>query len=130
MNRSLLITSIVLFIASGAFAQSDDEVLEAFRTSLTEIFLEQAPWALPESFHKSELSQSDKERIILQLANDTANCLADAAVEYAALKDLPLSDLISSDSTIHLEGESGKEFSQLLDPCISHAWEASGIKYE
>jgi hypothetical protein len=76
------------------------------------------------------LSPSDKETLILQLANDTANCLADAAVEYATLKDLPLSDLISSDSIIHFDGESGKEYGQLLDPCISLAWEVAGVSQE
>ena len=130
MKRITLITSIMLVAASGAFAQSDEEILETLRTSATKIFLEQASWVLPESFHNSELSPSDKERLILQLANDTANCLADALVEYATLNDVPLSDLVSSDATIHFDGDSGKEYGQLLDPCISHAWEAARVSQE
>ncbi len=126
----MLIASITLFIASGALAQNDEEVLEALRTSATKIFLEQASWVLPASFHNSELSSSDKDRITLQLANDTANCLADSAVEYATLKDIPLSDLISSDLAIHLDGKSGKEFGQLLEPCVSRAWQAAGVSQE
>ncbi len=130
MKRVSLITSIMLVAAPSAFSQSDAEIVETVRTSVTKIFLEQASWVLPESFLNSELSPSDKERLILQLANDTANCLADAAVEYAALSDVPLSDLVSSDGTVHFDGDSGKEYGQLLDPCISHAWEAAGVSQD
>ncbi len=130
MKRITLITSIMIVVASGAFAQSDEEILETLRTSVTKNFLAQASWVLPESFLNSELSPSDKERLILQLANDTANCLADALVEYATLNDVPLSDLVSSDATIHFDGDSGREYEQLLDPCISHAWEAAGVSQE
>ena len=127
MKRVSLITSIMLAAAPSAFSQSDAEIVNSIQTNVTRIFLEQAHWVLPESFLNSELSPSDKERLILQLANDTANCMADAAVEYAALSDVPLSDLVSSDGTIHFDGDSGKEFEQLFVPCISRAWEAAGI---
>ncbi len=65
MKRTSLITSIILVAASGAFAQSDEEILETLRTVGNKNFLEQASWVLPESFHNSELSPSDKERLIL-----------------------------------------------------------------
>ncbi len=130
MKRVSLITSIMLVAAPSAFSQSDAEIVETVRTGATKVFLEQASWVLPESFLNSDLSPSDKERLILQLANDTANCLADAAVEYAALNDVPLSDLVSSDGTIHFDGDSGKEFEQWLVPCISRAWEAAGVSQE
>jgi hypothetical protein len=128
MKQIPLITSILLAAASGAFAQSDEEILERLRTSVTRVFLEQASWVLPESFHNSELPASDKERIVLQLATDTANCLADAAVEYATLNNIPLSELVSSDATIRFDGDSVKEFNQLYDPCISRVWKAAGIR--
>lgn len=130
MKRITLITSIVLVAASGVFAQNDEKTLETLRASVTKVFLEQVSWALPESFLNSDLSPSDKDRLILQLANDTADCIADALVEYAALNDVPLSDLVSSDATIHFDGDSGKEYALLLDPCISHAWEAAGVSQE
>ncbi len=125
-----LITSIMLAAAPVAFSQSDAEIVNTIQTNATRVFLEQAHWVLPESFLKGELSPSDKERLILQLANDTANCMADAAVEYAALSDVPLSDLVSSDGSIHFDGDSGKEFEQLFVPCVSRAWEAAGISRE
>lgn len=68
MNRTLLTTSIVLFIASSAFAQSDDEILETLRTSITETYLEELSNDLPKSFLNSGLSPSDKERLVQQLA--------------------------------------------------------------
>jgi len=130
MKRVFLINSIMLLAAPSAFSQSDAEIVETVRTGVTKVFLEQASWALPESFLNSDLPPSEKERLILQLANDTANCYEDALVEYAALNDVSLSDLVSSDGTIHFDGDSGKEFEPLLLPCISRAWEAAGVSLE
>ncbi len=93
----------------------------------TKIFLEQASSALPESFHNSDLSSSDKERITLQLASDTGTCYADSAVEYASLNDIPLSDFVSTEGLVRIDGESGKEFVQLLESCVSRAWQAAGV---
>jgi len=130
MKRVSLITSIMLVAAPGAFAQSDVEIIETVRSSAAEIFLEQASWVLPDSFHNSGLAASDKEKLILQLANDSADCLADSVVEYAAVYDVPISDLVSNDGTIHFDGDSGKDFEKLLAPCISRAWEVAGISRE
>ncbi len=126
MNRTMLITSIVLFIASGAFAQSDEELIETVRTSAKEGFLEQPP-TIPESFQNSGLSPSDKERIMKQLASDSADCLADTTVKYAALYDVPISDMVSSDGTIGPRGDSAGEFTRMLNDCIVLAWQAAGI---
>ena len=120
----------MLIVASTAFSQSDKEIVDTVRASITKIFLEQASWVIPESFRNSGLSPSDKEKLIQQLANDTATCFADALVEYAALNDASLSDLVSADGSISFEGGSGYEFEQLLDPCILVAWEAAGISHE
>ena len=130
MKRITLITSIMLVAAPGAFAQSDEEIIETVRTSAAEIFLEQMSITVPESFLNSGLSLSDKERLMLQLANDSADCLADAVFEYAALYDVPISDLVSSEGTIHFDGDSGSEFEQLLNPCILIAWQATGVSRE
>ncbi len=130
MKRITLITSIMLVAAPGAFAQSDEEIIETVRTSAAEIFLEQMSITVPESFLNSGLSPSDKERLMLQLANDSADCLADAVVEYAALYDVPISDFVSSEGTIHFDGDSGSEFEQLLNPCILNAWQAAGVSRE
>ena len=130
MNRVTLITSIVLVAAPSAFAQSDEEIIEAIRTSIAETLLEQLPDTLPQSFKESGLAPSDKERLMLQLANDSADCLADAVVEYAALYDVPISDFVSSEGTIHFDGDSGSEFEQLLNPCILIAWQAAGVSRE
>jgi len=67
MKRASLITSIMLVAAPSAFSQSDAEIVETVRTGVTEVFLEQASWVLPESFLNSELPPSDKERVILQV---------------------------------------------------------------
>lgn len=126
MKRITLITSIMLVAASGAFAQSDEEILETLRTSVTEIYLEQLPNDLPESFLNSGLSPSDIERLVLQLANDGAACFVDAVVGYAAQNEVPLSDFVS-DGVISFDGESGSEFELLLAPCILAARQAAGL---
>ncbi len=126
MNRTMLMTSTALFIASGAFAQSDEEILETLRTSVTEVYLEGLPNELPESFHNSGLSPMDKERIIRQLANDCASCFVDAVVEYAALNDVPLSDFVV-DGVVTPARDSGIEFERLLAPCILAARQAAGL---
>ena len=130
MKRITLITSIMLVAAPGAFAQSDEGIIETIRTSAAQNLLEQMPDELPESFLNSGLSPSDIERLMLQLANDGANCFADAIVEYAVLKDVPLSDFVSSEGAIHFDGDSGYEFEHLLIPCMLSAWEAAGVSQE
>jgi len=126
MNRTMLITSIVLLIASGAFAQSDEEILETLRTSVAEVYLEQLPSDLPESFLNSGLSAIDKERIVEQLANDGAACFVEAVVGYVALNDVPLSDFVA-DGVVSFDNDSGNEFEQLLAPCILAARQAAGL---
>jgi hypothetical protein len=130
MTRVILIKLVILFAAPVAFAQTDAGIINTIQTNAISVFLEQAHWVLPESFHNSELPPSDKERIIQQLANDTANCMADAAVEYAALNGVPLSDFVSSEGIIHFDGDSGEEFRQSYYPCVSRAWDAAGISQE
>ena len=83
MKRITLISTIILVAAPGAFAQSDEEVLETLRTLITETYLEQLPNDLPESFLNSGLSPSDKERLMQQLANEGAACFVDAVVGFA-----------------------------------------------
>lgn len=130
MKRVSLITLIMLAAVSLVLAQSDEQLIETVRSSAVEIFLEQASWVLPDSFHNGDLASPEKERIILQLANDTGDCLAETAVDYAAKYNVPISDFISDDGTIHFDGDSGLEFSQLLDPCIKDAWQKAGISLE
>jgi hypothetical protein len=74
--------------------------------------------------------QSEKERVVLQLAQDTADCLADTAVEYAARNDIPIPNFVSDNGTIHFDGDSGREFSRLLELCINRAWQAAGVSRE
>ncbi len=136
MHRLTLITSIMLVTASAAFAQSDEEIIETLRTSIAKVLLEQMPGELPESFLNSGLAPSDKERIMLQLVNDSAACFTDSLVEYAALRDVPLSDFVSEDSegAIHFDGdsanESANEYEQLLVPCLLAAKQAAGVSKE
>jgi hypothetical protein len=130
MTRITLILSVLLVFASSAFAQSDEQLIETVRSSAVDVFLEQASWVLPDSFHKSDLAESDKERVVLQLAQDTAACLADTAVEYAGKNDIPIPDFVSDDGTIHFDGDSGREFSRLLELCVDRAWQAAGVSRE
>ena len=118
-----LIGCVILLIAQTAFAQSDEQVLETVRANATKIFLEQASWTLPDSFQKSGLAPSDKERLIEKWANASGACLADALAEYAKTTDTPLSDMVNEDGSFSLKGDgSSSEFQVFLDSCIERAW--------
>jgi hypothetical protein len=128
MKRITLITSIMLVTASGALAQSDEDMLEAFRTHIADIYLDQMQLTFPELIRNRELAPSDKERLIAQLVDDLTTCHTDAIVEYAASNDIPLSDLISEPSEgITFDRDSGNEYGQLLDPCLLNAMGAAGV---
>jgi hypothetical protein len=124
-----LLTLLALVTAPTAYSQSDEDILEMIRVSATKIFLEQASWTLPESFHNSGLAPSDKERLINQWANASANCLAEALATYANSTDVPLSDMVSDDGSYSLKGGSQSEYDLFVTTCIERAWEAVGASY-
>ena len=127
MIRISLISCIMLLISSTAYSQSDQEILETVRANGTRIYLEQASWTLPESFHNSGLAPSDKERLIEQWANASAACTVDALTKYAESTDVPLSEMVNDDGSFSLKGDgSSSEFNLNLDTCIERAWEAVG----
>ncbi len=127
MNRISLISCIMLLISPTAYSQSDQEILETVRANGTRIYLEQASWTLPESFHKSGLAPSDKERLIEKWANASAACMVDALAKYAESTDVPLSEMVDDDGSFSLKGDgSSSEFNLNLDTCIERAWETVG----
>lgn len=129
MIRISLITCIMLLVPPAAYSQSDKEILETVRASGAKVFLEQASWTLPESFHNSGLAPSDKKRLVEQWANASATCLADALAKYANSTDVPLSGLVSDDGSFTLRGGSDSEFDLFLSTCIELAWEAVGASH-
>ncbi len=117
----------MLLVSPTAYSQNDEEILETVRANATKIFLEQASFTLPDSFHKSGLAPSDKERLIEQWANASGACLADALAEYAKTTDTPLSEMVDDDGSFGLKGDgSSSEFELYLDTCIERAWETVG----
>jgi hypothetical protein len=131
MIRISLISCIMLLISPTAYSQSDQEILETVRANGTKIYLEQASWTLPESFHNSGLAPSDKERLIDQWANASAACMVDALAKYAESTDVPLSELVNDDGSFSLKGDgSSSEFKLNLETCIERAWAAVGASHE
>ena len=127
MIRTSLICCIALLISPLSYAQSDQEILEKVRSNGAKIYLEQASWTLPESFHKSGLAPSDKERLIQQWADAFANCLADALSKYSESTDVPLSQMVNDDGSFSLKGDgSSSEFNLNLETCIERAWQTIG----
>ena len=127
MKQFSFIGCIMLLVSHTAYSQSDQEILETVRANATKIFLEQASWTIPDSFHNSGLAPSDKERLIEQWANASGACLADALAEYAKTTDTPLSDMVNDDGSFGLKGDgSSSEFQVFLDSCIERAWAAVG----
>jgi hypothetical protein len=127
MTRICLISSILLLIPPIVCAQSDQEILETVRANVVEIALEQASWTLPESFQKSGLAPSDKERLIEQWANASAACMVDALSTYAESTDVPLSEMVNDDGSFGLKGDgSSSDFTLNLEACIEDAWQAIG----
>ena len=129
MIRISWVSCIMLLISSELRAHGDDEILKTVRTKATKIFLEQASWTLPESFHKSGLAPSDKERLIEQWADASANCLVDALSKYADSTNFPLSELVNDDGSFSLKGDgSSSDFNLNLDTCIERAWQTAGAR--
>ena len=123
MKKLSLICCTMLLVGLSAYAQNDQKVLETVRANATKIFLEQASWTLPDSFHDSGLAPSDKERLIEEWANASGACLADALAEYAKTTDTPLSDMVNEDGSFGLKGDgSSSDFQVFLDSCIERAW--------
>ena len=123
MKKLSLICCTMLLVGLSAYAQNDQKVLETVRANATKIFLEQASWTLPDSFHDSGLASSDKERLIEEWANASGACLADALAEYAKTTDTPLSDMVNEDGSFGLKGDgSSSDFQVFLDSCIERAW--------
>ena len=117
----------MLLISLVVYAQSDQEILETVRANGTKIYLEQASWTLPESFHNSGLAPSDKERVIKQWANASADCLVDALPGYAKATDVPLSEMVNDDGSFSLKGDgSSSDFNLNLETCIERAWQTVG----
>lgn len=130
MRQILLICCILLLAPPSAWPQGDEEILEKVRTSATKIYLEQASWTLPESFHNSGLASSDKERLISQWASASAACQVNALAAYAASTEVPLSDLVSDDGSFGLKGGAEAEFYLNLSRCIEVAWQSVGASRE
>lgn len=127
MIRISLISCIMLLISPTAYSQSDQEILETVRANGTRIYLEQASWTLPESFHNSGLAPSDKERLIEQWANASAACMVDALAKYAESTDVPLSEMVNDDGSFSLKGDgSSSDFNLNLETCIERAWQNVG----
>ena len=127
MIRIALISCISLLISPSVYAQSNEEILEKVRANGVGIYLEQASWTLPESFHNSGLAPSDKERLIEQWANASAACMADALAKYAESADVPLSEMVNDDGSFSLKGDgSSSEFNLKVETCIERAWQAVG----
>ena len=123
MKKLSLICCTMLLVGLSAYAQNDQKVLETVRANATKIFLEQASWPFPDSFHDSGLAPSDKERLIEEWANASGACLADALAEYAKTTDTPLSDMVNEDGSFGLKGDgSSSDFQVFLDSCIERAW--------
>lgn len=55
-KRVYLMFSAILLVAPAAFSQSDEELLEKVHANAVKIYLEQASFTLPESFHNSGLA--------------------------------------------------------------------------
>jgi len=117
----------MLLNSPAAYSQSDQEILETVRANGVRIYLEQASWTLPESFHNSGLAPSDKKRLIEQWANASAACMVDALAKYAESTDVPLSEMVDDDGSFGLKGDgSSSEFKLNVETCIERAWQAVG----
>lgn len=116
----------MLLVAPTAFSQSDEELLKIVRANAAKIYLEQASFTLPKSFHNSGLAPSDKKKIIQQWAHESAICHSDALAAYANENDIPLSELVSGDGTYGFGFGSPTDWERHLKSCLALTWEAVG----
>lgn len=128
VRRMRLIFWTILLVPPIAFSQSDEDLLEKVRANGVKIYLEQASFTLPQSFHKSGLAPSDKKRLIEQWANDSATCHADVLAAYAIANDIPLSELVSDDGTYGFGLGVPADWELHLKSCLARTWEVIGAK--
>ena len=129
MTRIFLFACMSLLITPALYAENHQEILEKVRANATKIYLEQASWTLPESFHESGLAPSDKERLIKQWASASANCLADALSKYAESTEVALAEMVNDDGSFGLKGDgSSADFQLNLETCIERAWQTVGAR--
>ena len=127
MKRLALISLVFIASASVASAETDHEIVERVRASIHKIFVDQASWALPDYFWNNDLAESDKEKIVQELAKGSAGCFVDAIVAYAEQTKIPLSQLVRDNNTVSFKGGEASDFLQLYEPCILTVWEAAGV---
>ena len=127
MRMLMLAMLLPLTSMSLALAESDEEITSRVYASAKKIFLDQATWALPESFWNSGLAESDKTRIVQTLAEDSATCFVNAILEYSAQSDRPLSELVSDDNTVGFNRDAASMFLPLYEPCLQTVWQAAGV---
>ena len=120
---------MILLIGPAAFSQNDEDLLEKVRANAAKIYLEQASFTLPRSFHDSGLAPSDKKRLIEKWAKDSAACHADALSAYATSNDIPLSKLVSDDGTYRFGRGVPTEWKLNLESCLTQTWEAVGAQF-
>ncbi len=119
----------ILFVAPTAFSQGDVELLEKVRANAVKIYVEQASFTLPESFHNSGLAPSDKKKLVEQWANNSAICHVDALAAYATTNDVPLSELISDDGTYGFGFGVPADWDLHLKSCLARTWKAVGAEF-
>ncbi len=125
LRRAFLTT---LLIMPAAFAQSDDDLLDKVRANAVKIYLEQASFTLPKTFLESGLAPSEKEGLIEQWANESADCHADALLAYASSNDISLSTVVPDDGTYGFEPHAADEWRLHLESCLAESWEAVGAR--
>lgn len=128
MKRQHLIAFILLLAPLGAFAQSDEEILEKVRDNATQIYMEQASFTPPKAFHESGIAPSDRDSLIEKWAYDSATCLANALALYAKAIDAPIAELVNDDLSFSLQEGSADEYIVYRDSCLASAWEAVGAR--
>lgn len=128
MRRRHNVLWLLVFFFPTAFAESDEEILQKVRANAEKIYIDQASFTLPKSFHDSGLAPSDKKRLITKWASESAECMVDALALYAETTDVPLSELVNDDLSFGLKGGSPSKFNEYLDACLAGAWEAVGAR--
>lgn len=128
MRRLTVIAWIILLASMPAHSQSNEDVLTVVRANALNIYLDQASWTLPAEFHDSALAPDDKERLIEQWADASADCAVDALERYAESTGTPLSEIVDEDGSFGpLADGATAEFQVDLESCLARAWAAVGV---
>lgn len=126
MRRLALLIVCLLAVAPIVYATSGTELLAKVHARIQKIYLDQASFTLPDSFHNSGLDPETKANLVAQWADASATCHVQALYAYSEEHEIPLAEMVADDGSYTNKLHVDASWDHRLRACINRAWEAIG----